>query len=67
MYFSLKTLKTTVDLNKQAHELSLNGLGGKARTLEAEMFNDRMVDIACTKEETMRLFKAGMFKKEMRR
>lgn len=66
MYFSIKTMKVTMEQNKREHDLSINGIGGKARVLDAKIHNDRLMDVACTKELDLRLWKAEQFKEEIR-
>lgn len=67
LYFTVKTMKVTIEQNKREHDLSINGIGGKARVLDAKIFNDRLIDVACTKELDLRLWKADQFREEIKR
>lgn len=64
MYFKQIELQKTARRDKEDCDRSINGIGNKVRRLETAMMNDRCVDIAATKEEPLRLWKAGLFKEE---
>jgi preprotein translocase subunit YajC len=53
--------------DREFMQKSLSGIGGKVDRLEVAMMNDRAADIAGTKEESLRLWKAGIFKEEAKR
>lgn len=48
-------------------EKDLNNIGAKVYRLELEATNDRMMDVACTREMSLRLWKSKQFKKESQR
>lgn len=64
MYFKVQELQRTQARDKEDCDRSINGIGNKVRRLETAMMNDRMVDIAATKEIELRQWKAGIFKEE---
>jgi cell division protein FtsL len=66
-YFTLIQVKKDIDRNKTDIERDFKGLSGKVNRLETQMMNDRMVDIAATKEEELRKWKSGVFKEDVRR
>ncbi len=67
MYFKVLELQRIVDRNKEENDLSINGIGAKVYRLEILIMNNHKVDIAATKEEHLRLWKAGVFKEETKR
>lgn len=64
MYFAQIEMRKTQQRDKEDCDRSINGIGNKVRRLEVAMANDRMVDIAGTKEDDLRRWKAGIFKEE---
>ena len=53
--------------DKEECDRAINGIGGKVYRLEVAMANDRMTDIAATKEEELRQWKTGIFREEAKR
>lgn len=64
MYFKVNELQKAQLRDKADSERDLKAIGNKVRRLDTAMMNDRCVDIAATKEEPLRLWKAGIFKEE---
>jgi uncharacterized protein YvpB len=57
----------TMYFTQKSQGQSINGIGNKLRGLEGQVLSDRMVDIACTKEFEVRMWKVERFLDEVKR